>query len=50
MAHQPFLGPIDNMRKGVLVNTGTGKTTEYAMNALEARSLRPYTLVAGEDD
>lgn len=35
--HQAFLGAIDHMRKGVLVCTAPGKTTEYAMNDLEAR-------------
>jgi len=35
--HQQFLGSIDHMRKGVLVCMAGGKTTEYAMNDLEAR-------------
>jgi len=53
LEHQPFLGPIDHMRKGVLVCMAGGKTTEYAMNDLgapetrklksETRNLKPDT-------
>lgn len=33
----PHCGPIDNLRKGVLISMATGKTTEYALKDLEAR-------------
>ena len=37
--HEAFLGAIDHMRKGVLVCMAPGKTTEYALNDLEARGV-----------
>jgi len=37
IGHEPYYGAIDHMRKGVLVCMAPGKTTEYAMNDLEAR-------------
>lgn len=35
--HQPYLGDLENTRKGVLVSMAAGKTTEYALKDLESR-------------
>lgn len=35
--YDEYRGPLDRVRKGVLVSTATGRTTLYALGMLEAR-------------
>lgn len=35
--YAPYRGPLDKIRKGVLVSTANGRSTLYALGGLEAR-------------